>query len=121
MLQMVSSPQTVLGNSNTISANGMSEVLTIIIYMLICRELGQPANFPGNEYFWNSIDDNSYAPSVADLTVFAASHENCKNEAFNHVNGDIFVWKYIWQDFAAYFGIEVCIHTLYLDMSISSN
>ncbi|KAI2695454.1 hypothetical protein CBS147332_9383 [Penicillium roqueforti] len=89
------------------NANGMSEVLTIIIYMLICRELGQPANFPGNEYFWNSIDDNSYAPSVADLTVFAASHENCKNEAFNHVNGDIFVWKYIWQDFAAYFGIEV--------------
>jgi hypothetical protein len=32
-------------------ANGMSEVLTIIIYMLICRELNQPATFPGNEYF----------------------------------------------------------------------
>ncbi|KAJ5765253.1 hypothetical protein N7520_004812 [Penicillium odoratum] len=88
-------------------ANGMSEVLTIVIYMLICRELGQPAHFPGNEYFWNSIDDNSYAPSLADLTVFAASHDHCKDEIFNHVNGDVFVWKYIWQEFAAYFGLEV--------------
>ncbi|KAJ5725296.1 uncharacterized protein N7483_006653 [Penicillium malachiteum] len=88
-------------------ANGMSEVLTILIYMLICRELGQPANFPGNEYFWNSIDDNSYAPSLADLSVFVTSHDHCKDEAFNHVNGDVFVWKHVWQDLAAYFGIEV--------------
>ncbi|KAL4876183.1 NAD-dependent epimerase/dehydratase [Aspergillus karnatakaensis] len=87
-------------------ANGMSEALTIAIYMLICRELGQPATFPGNEYFWNSIDDNSYAPSLADLTVFASTHDHCKDEAFNHVNGDIFVWKYLWQDVAAYFGLE---------------
>ncbi|KAJ6031892.1 NAD-dependent epimerase/dehydratase [Penicillium herquei] len=88
-------------------ANGMSEVLTIVIYMLICRELGQPAKFPGNEYFWNSIDDNSYAPSLADLSVFVTSHDHCKDEAFNHVNGDVFVWKHVWQDLAAYFGIEV--------------
>ena len=88
--------------------------------MLICREFGQPANFPRNEYFWNSIDDNSYALSLADLTVFAASHENCKNEGFNYANGDIFVWKYIWRDFAAYFGLEVCAHTLDPGMSISS-
>ena len=99
----------------------MSEVLTIVIYILICRELGQLANFPGNEYFWNSINDNSYAPSLADLTVFAASHENCKNKAFNYANGDIFVWKYIWRDFTAYFGLEVCVQTHYLGLLISSN
>ncbi|OOF93540.1 hypothetical protein ASPCADRAFT_173419 [Aspergillus carbonarius ITEM 5010] len=88
-------------------ANGMSEALTIAIYMLICRELNQPATFPGNEYFWNSIDDNSYAPSLADLTVWASTKEHCKNEAFNHVNGDVFVWKYMWQDVARYFDVEV--------------
>ncbi|KAJ5704024.1 NAD-dependent epimerase/dehydratase [Penicillium malachiteum] len=88
-------------------ANGMSEVLTIVIYMLICRELGQPATFPGNEYFWKSIDDNSYAPSLADLSTFVTSHDHCKDEAFNHVNGDVFLWKHVWQDLAAYFGIEV--------------
>ena len=85
----------------------MSEALTIAIYMLICRELNQPATFPGNEYFWNSIDDNSYAPSLADLTVWASTKEHCKDEAFNHVNGDVFVWKYMWQDVARYFGVEV--------------
>ncbi|GFN11701.1 hypothetical protein AtubIFM56815_009240 [Aspergillus tubingensis] len=88
-------------------ANGMSEALTIAIYMLICRELNQPATFPGNEYFWNSIDDNSYAPSLADLTVWASSQEHCRDEAFNHVNGDVFVWKHMWQDVAKYFGVEV--------------
>ncbi|RAH59117.1 NAD-dependent epimerase/dehydratase [Aspergillus piperis CBS 112811] len=88
-------------------ANGMSEALTIAIYMLICRELNQPAAFPGNEYFWNSIDDNSYAPSLADLTVWASSQEHCRDEVFNHVNGDVFVWKHMWQDVAKYFGVEV--------------
>ncbi|RDH30338.1 hypothetical protein BDQ94DRAFT_161388 [Aspergillus welwitschiae] len=88
-------------------ANGMSEALTIAIYMIICRELNQPATFPGNEYFWNSIDDNSYAPSLADLTVWASSQEHCRDEVFNHVNGDVFVWKHIWQDVAKYFGVEV--------------
>ncbi|PYI15340.1 NAD-dependent epimerase/dehydratase [Aspergillus violaceofuscus CBS 115571] len=87
-------------------ANGMSEALTVAIYMLVCRELGQPAAFPGNEYFWNSIDDNSYAPSLADLTVWASTHEHCKDEGFNHVNGDVFVWKHMWQDVAEYFGVE---------------
>lgn len=84
----------------------MSEVLTIVIYMLICRELSQPAHFPGNEYFWNCIDDNSYAPSLADLSVWAATAPNTKDEAFNHVNGDVFVWKHMWQDLAAYLGID---------------
>lgn len=90
------------------TANGMSEALTVAIYMLICRELGQPAQFPGNEYFWNSIDDNSYAPSLADLTIHATTKDNCKNEDFLHCNGDVFVWKYLWQDVAKYFGVEVC-------------
>ncbi|PYH28648.1 SDR family oxidoreductase [Aspergillus neoniger CBS 115656] len=88
-------------------ANGMSEALTIAIYMLICRELNQPATLPGNEYFWNSIENDSYAPSLADLTVWASSQEHCRDEVFNHVNGDIFVWKHMWQDVAKYFGVEV--------------
>ncbi|GIJ85085.1 hypothetical protein Asppvi_003940 [Aspergillus pseudoviridinutans] len=88
-------------------ANGMSEALTIAIYMLICRELMEPPKFPGNEYFWNSIDDNSYAPSLADLSVWAVSHDHCKDEVFNHANGDVFVWKYLWQDIAEYFGLKV--------------
>jgi rhamnogalacturonyl hydrolase YesR len=99
----------------------MSEVVTVAIYMLICRELNQPAIFPGNEYFWNAIDDNSYAPSLADLTVWAVSEDRCKNEIFNHTNGDVFVWKHIWSDFAAFLGLEVRPPALnYLNQAPSS-
>ncbi|KAL2799015.1 hypothetical protein BJX66DRAFT_322507 [Aspergillus keveii] len=98
-------PNAIVGYSP--QPNGMSEVVTVAIYMLICRELNQPAIFPGNEYFWNAIDDNSYAPSLADLTVWAVSEDRCKNEIFNHTNGDVFVWKHIWSDFAAFLGLEV--------------
>ncbi|KAF4222005.1 hypothetical protein CNMCM5878_007557 [Aspergillus fumigatiaffinis] len=45
---------------------------------------------------------NGFAPHV-----WVASHDHCKDEVFNHTNGDVFVWKYIWPDFAAYFGLEV--------------
>ncbi|RDW79235.1 SDR family oxidoreductase [Aspergillus mulundensis] len=97
-------PNAIVGYSP--QPNGMSEVATVAIYMLICRELNQAPVFPGNEYFWNSVDDNSYAPSLADLTVYAVTQDHCKNEAFNHANGDVFVWKHIWTDFAAFLGLE---------------
>ncbi|KAL6232492.1 hypothetical protein BDW75DRAFT_247124 [Aspergillus navahoensis] len=87
-------------------ANGMSEVITVAIYMLVCQELKQPPLFPGNEYFWHAIDDNSYAPSLADMSVWAVSEPRCKNQIFNHTNGDVFVWKHIWKDFAAFLGVE---------------
>ncbi|KAJ5161864.1 hypothetical protein N7492_007256 [Penicillium capsulatum] len=98
-------PNAIIGFSPR--ANGMSEILTIFLYMLVCRELGQPPTFPGNSTSWNLVDDNSYAPSLADLSVWAVSHDHCKDEAFNHVNGDVFIWKYIWQEIAAHLGIEV--------------
>lgn len=93
------------------TANGMSEAVTnpVAIYMLICRDLNQPRTFPGNEYFWKSIDDNSYAPSLADLSVWANSQEHCKDEVFNHCNGDAFVWEYMWKDIAEYFGVHIQI------------
>ncbi|GAB1217438.1 hypothetical protein ATERTT37_006677 [Aspergillus terreus] len=97
-------PNAIVGYSP--QANGMSELVTVCIYMLICRELNQAPIFPGNEYFWNTIDDNSYAPSLADLTVYVMSEDRCKNEIFNHTNGDVFVWKHIWSDFAAFLGLE---------------
>ncbi|KAF4771362.1 hypothetical protein N7455_007876 [Penicillium solitum] len=88
-------------------ANGMSEALTLAIYFLISRELNQPPEFPGNEFLWNSVDDNSYAPSLADLSIWATTQDHCQNEAFNHCNGDVFVWKYFWADIGKYFGLEV--------------
>ncbi|KAL2831202.1 hypothetical protein BDW59DRAFT_169906 [Aspergillus cavernicola] len=54
----------------TPAKNGMSEAVTLALYMLICKELGEVPRFPGSKYFYEAVD---------------GAH---KNEAFNHANGD---------------------------------
>lgn len=90
-----------------IAGNGMSEALTLAVYMLCCREMGQVPLFPGNKFFYNCIDDVSYAPGIADMSIWAATSEHTKNEAFIHSNGDVFMWKYFWPKLGRYFGIDV--------------
>ncbi|KAH7139958.1 hypothetical protein B0J13DRAFT_586462 [Dactylonectria estremocensis] len=91
----------------TPSGNGMSMALTLAIYMLCCREMGQVPIFPGNKLFYSTADDCSYAPSLADMAVWAVTSEDAKNEAFNHTNGDVFLWKYFWPRLGEYFGIDI--------------
>ncbi|KAI0592716.1 hypothetical protein F4775DRAFT_599689 [Biscogniauxia sp. FL1348] len=91
--------------------NGMSQALTIALYMLICKELGETPKFPGNKLFYYTADDNSYAPSIADLSVWAVTQEHTANEAFNHANGDIFVWRYFFPKVGKYFGIDIPLQT----------
>lgn len=91
----------------TIPGNGMSEALTLALYFLICRETGEFPRFPGNQFFYTCPDDNSYAPSLADLSVWATTTPAAANEAFNHVNGDTFVWRYFFPKIGSYFGLEV--------------
>ncbi|KAJ5485712.1 hypothetical protein N7530_000012 [Penicillium desertorum] len=90
-------------------ANGMSEALSIAVYFLLCRELSSPAHFPGNEFLWEGVDDKSYAPSIADLAVFASTHDHCANQIFNHANGDVIVWKNFWPKIAQYYGLKAPI------------
>ncbi|KAJ5489905.1 hypothetical protein N7453_010730 [Penicillium expansum] len=82
---------------------GINEALPIAQYFLICRELGVPPKWPGSLNGYLRVENQSYAPSIADLTVWAATQECCKDEAFNHVNGDVIVWKFLWHFLADYF------------------
>lgn len=41
------------------------------------------------------------------MSVWAVTQVQCKNEAFNYVNGDVFVWKNLWADLAGYFEADV--------------
>ena len=90
----------------------MSEAITLALYVLVSKEMGEVLRFPGNKYFYNSVDDNSYAVSLADMSVWAASHEHTKNEAFNHANGDTFVWRYFWRYIGKYWGVHVSYYVL---------
>lgn len=91
----------------TPAGNGMSSALTMAIYILCCRELGETPAFPGNEYFWNSVDDSSYAPSIADMSIWASTNDNTKNESFVHTHGDMIVWKHFWPKLANYYDVGV--------------
>ncbi|CAG8227724.1 unnamed protein product [Penicillium salamii] len=82
---------------------GINGALPIAQYFLICRELGEAPRWPGTLESWHRVDNQSYAPGVADLTIWAATHDQFKDEAFNHVNGDVIVWKYLWHLLAEYF------------------
>ncbi|KGO44678.1 hypothetical protein PEX1_040960 [Penicillium expansum] len=73
--------------------NGMNEVIPLAQYFLICRELGETPKWPGNLRNYHRVEDQSYAPSIADLTVWATTQEHCKDEAFNHTNGDVIFYS----------------------------
>ncbi|EKG11792.1 hypothetical protein MPH_11288 [Macrophomina phaseolina MS6] len=87
-------------------ATGMSQALTAAIYLLVCKEDGDPGAFPGSAFIFDHFDDCSYAPSLADLSVWASTQEHCANEDFVHCNGDVYMFRYFWPHLAAYFGVK---------------
>ncbi|KAL3471422.1 hypothetical protein BJX99DRAFT_266740 [Aspergillus californicus] len=72
---------------------GLNEALPIAQYVLICRELNQPPKSPGTLDSYHRVEQQSYAPSIADLTIWAATQDHCKDEVFNHANGDVIYFK----------------------------
>jgi hypothetical protein len=43
---------------------------------------------------------------LAKATVWAATNEQCANQAFNITNGDLFRWNDLWPKIARYFSLE---------------
>ncbi|GAA1126421.1 SDR family oxidoreductase [Arthrobacter flavus] len=94
---------TVIGHA---VGNAMNMGLTLAAYAALCKESGRRFIFPGSETQWNSLTDMTDAGLLADHMVWAATSPNGANEAFNVVNGDVFRWRWMWQQLAAYFGVE---------------
>jgi nucleoside-diphosphate-sugar epimerase len=86
--------------------NAMNMVLTISAYATLCKELGRPFVFPGSATQWNSVTDVTDADLLADQIIWTAENEAGQNEAFNTANGDVFRWRWLWPQIAAYFGLE---------------
>lgn len=86
--------------------NGMNEALTCAMYILTCKKLGEVPRMPTNRIYWSGYEDSSYAPIVADLSIFVSTNPACANEAFNCTNGDYFCWQYMWPRLTSYFGVE---------------
>lgn len=97
-------PEAIIGT--TPKPNGMNSALTYALYILTCKKLGEKPGMPTNSVYWNGYDDCSYAPLIADLTIYVSTRPECKDQAFNVTNGDYFSWRYMWPRLTEYFGVQ---------------
>ncbi len=86
--------------------NAMNMVLTLSAYATICKELGQKFIYPGSVEQWNFVTDVTDAELLGEQLVWASTHEEGANEAFNIANGDVFRWRWLWPQIAEHFGVE---------------
>ena len=93
---------TVLG---FVVGNAMNMVLTLAVYATICKELGRPFIFPGSEVQWNGLTDVTDADLLSEQMIWAATHREGRNQAFNTANGDVFRWRWLWPQLASRFGL----------------
>ncbi len=86
--------------------NAMNMGVTLAVYATLCRETGEPFVFPGSHLQWNALTDVTDARLLARHLAWTAETPAAHNQAFNVVNGDIFRWRWLWPQLAAYFGVN---------------
>ena len=80
-------------------------ILSVAVYAAICREEGTKFRFPGTLYTWEHLCDVTDAQFLAQQQIWASITAQCKNQAFNCTNGDVFAWKSMWKVFSEVFGV----------------
>jgi nucleoside-diphosphate-sugar epimerase len=96
-------PHTIIGYA---VANAMNMGSTLAVYATLCREKGTNFIFPGSKEQWNALTDVTDARLLAEHLEWAATTPAARNQAFNVVNGDVFRWRWLWPQLAAYFGVQ---------------
>lgn len=87
-------------------SNAMNMGVTLAVYASLCRETGQPFVFPGSRAQWDGLTDVTDAGLLGRQLEWAALSPAARNQAFNTVNGDVFRWRWMWGEIAAFFGLE---------------
>jgi nucleoside-diphosphate-sugar epimerase len=95
-------PHTIVGYA---VGNAMNMGVTLAVYASLCGHLGRPFLFPGSPQQWNGLTDMTDARLLARHLEWAATTPAGRNEAFNVVNGDVFRWRWMWGQLAAWFGL----------------
>ncbi len=86
--------------------NAMNMGVTLAVYATLCKERGEPFVFPGSPEQWNALTDVTDARILAEQLAWAATTPSAYGQAFNITNGDLFRWRWLWPQLAAYFGVE---------------
>src|SRR6202048_3917974 len=96
-------PHTIVGYAH---GNAMNMGQTLAVYAALCRESSEPLIFPGSHEQWNALTDVSDARIVAQQLAWAATTSAAHGQAYNISNGDLFRWRWLWPQIAAYFSVE---------------
>ena len=84
----------------------MSHLMVLSAYATISRELGLPLRFPGTEAAFSAMYNFTDARLLARAMEWAATTQDCENEAFNINNGEPDRWKNLWPLVGECFGME---------------
>ncbi|CTP83760.1 hypothetical protein XTPLMG728_0316 [Xanthomonas translucens pv. poae] len=95
---------TMIGQAN--GSNAMNMGVTLAVYATLCKHSGQPFVFPGSRAQWDSLTDLTDAGLLGRQLAWAATSPAARDQAFNTVNGDVFRWRWMWGEIAAFFGLE---------------
>ncbi len=96
-------PHTIVGYA---VGNAMNMGSSLAVYATLCRERGERFVFPGSAAQWGFLTDVTDARLLAAHLQWAAVTPAARDQAFNVVNGDVFRWRWLWPQLAAYFGVE---------------
>jgi nucleoside-diphosphate-sugar epimerase len=92
-------------------AEPRNAALLIAVHASLARALGRPLIYPGTAASFRARTQFTYVPMLARASAWMATAPQCRNEAFNIVNGDAPRWSELWPQFAAYFGVECGLPT----------
>ncbi len=95
-------PHTIVGYA---VGNAMNMGSSLAVYATLCRERGERFVFPGSEAQWGFLTDVTDARLLAEHLEWAATTPAARDQAFNVVNGDVFRWRWLWPQLAAYFSV----------------
>jgi len=85
----------------------MNLVTGLAVYAAMTRELGLPLRFPGNKDGWNTLQETTDAELFGRATLWALGEDKARNQIFNVSNGDVYRWRQLWNELAAFYDLPV--------------
>jgi len=85
----------------------MNLVTSLAAYAAMTRELGLPLRFPGTKEGWNTLQETTDAELFGRATLWALGEDKARNEIFNVSNGDVYRWRQLWNELAAFYDLPI--------------
>ena len=94
-------PQIVLGMA---VGSAMNPVATLGVQLALCRETGAPLHYPGHPHLLTECTD---ARLIAQAIEWAWQAPQARGEVFNVANGDVVLWRSVFERLSAQFGVPL--------------